>query len=740
MLSRRNTLGRTCALAVAFFCSALTIPAVSHAEVSLGGFIPFVGIGLTEEFDTLDTDPALYNFADSQSSPSGSFLGNHFDIALLDTGAATHIITNEAYDAFDLEGADLDGINIQPIGGATGVVNLQINNPLGFYATGLGDRTASGSSLDLDTNTLQGQSSVAILSAPTSWTLPNIVGLPMAAQHGITIRNDLPQVFSHDFEGESRTVRTPQVNFTDLGLGGTNAGPGGTDIIRRADLTLNTGIGFIQGPFYVPNLDLGPDFELNFHRNPQSPTVIENGGLFIETDLDNGNGDSVEDKRFLFDTGADLTVISERTAARLGFDPLLDTPDFVLEVEGSGGVSSGIPGFYVQELKLDTVGGSFVMENVPVAVLDVTDPSDPGNIIDGILGMHVFNGRNLAIDANPSIGAGGAGPSLYISDKVTTEFHWGNQGSSGNWDTNGEWEQLTAPGELADVQAIAIGANRTANVVNNSQVYRATIGGEGSANMLVSIASNKTLITYGETKIDEGGELRINEGKLDAQFVNIEEGGILSGVGDIFVGTASISSPVRNAGRIEVGLGNSSLADVGTLSIVGDVSSLESGVMAFDLGGTIAGSQHDQLLTDRFAFLAGGLEVDLVTGFAPQVGNQFTLLVADEGITGTFGQLTLPAGYLWDVQYTSTSLILEVTGLGLQGDFNSDGSVDAADYTVWRDGLGTTYTQADYQIWVNNYGNSTPATATGVPEPVAMLLVIMASGIMGCRCERRLVS
>jgi hypothetical protein len=38
------------------------------------------------------------------------------------------------------------------------------------------------------------------------------------------------------------------------------------------------------------------------------------------------------------------------------------------------------------------------------------------------------------------------------------------------------------------------------------------------------------------------------------------------------------------------------------------------------------------------------------------------------------------------------------------GDFNLDGAVDAADYSVWRDGLGSAYTAADYNSWVTNFG------------------------------------
>jgi hypothetical protein len=64
----------------------------------------------------------------------------------------------------------------------------------------------------------------------------------------------------------------------------------------------------------------------------------------------------------------------------------------------------------------------------------------------------------------------------------------------------------------------------------------------------------------------------------------------------------------------------------------------------------------------------------------------------------------------------------------LAGDFNADGMVDAADYTVWRDGLGTTFTQADYAVWANNYGANATATAasSSVPEPTALAVALAA--------------
>ena len=56
------------------------------------------------------------------------------------------------------------------------------------------------------------------------------------------------------------------------------------------------------------------------------------------------------------------------------------------------------------------------------------------------------------------------------------------------------------------------------------------------------------------------------------------------------------------------------------------------------------------------------------------------------------------------------------TALTTNGDFNLDGTVDAADYVVWRNGLGTTYTQSDYDVWRPTSGKR-PAAARRYPPP-----------------------
>jgi hypothetical protein len=71
------------------------------------------------------------------------------------------------------------------------------------------------------------------------------------------------------------------------------------------------------------------------------------------------------------------------------------------------------------------------------------------------------------------------------------------------------------------------------------------------------------------------------------------------------------------------------------------------------------------------------------------------------------------------------------------GDYNGDGQVDAADYTVWRDTRGSTTNltadgdqsgsvgQADFNLWKHQFGAQASASAArSVPEPGALAFLI----------------
>lgn len=114
-----------------------------------------------------------------------------------------------------------------------------------------------------------------------------------------------------------------------------------------------------------------------------------------------------------------------------------------------------------------------------------------------------------------------------------------------------------------------------------------------------------------------------------------------------------------------------------------------------------------------------------------------------------------------DIHFT-TGMHLEVgrrladrylESLGLRGDYNRDGVVDATDYALWRESLGSlaalrsdgdgdgVVDDDDFVVWQNAFGRTAPAASqtavTTAPEPTAALLaVLLLASISGGRSRR----
>lgn len=85
-----------------------------------------------------------------------------------------------------------------------------------------------------------------------------------------------------------------------------------------------------------------------------------------------------------------------------------------------------------------------------------------------------------------------------------------------------------------------------------------------------------------------------------------------------------------------------------------------------------------------------------------------------------------------------SEIVIDVSDIpaALYGDYNDNGTVDAADYTVWRDNENTAFplpnedpsatpgqvTAEDYTVWAANYGTSTASVPAAVPEPTVLIL------------------
>jgi hypothetical protein len=83
---------------------------------------------------------------------------------------------------------------------------------------------------------------------------------------------------------------------------------------------------------------------------------------------------------------------------------------------------------------------------------------------------------------------------------------------------------------------------------------------------------------------------------------------------------------------------------------------------------------------------------------------------------------------------------------GLLGDYNNNGTVDAADYVLWRDGgplqnegaSAGVVDQADYEFWRAQFGNGAAVgVGAAVPEPSTFVTALLASLALAVFARRR---
>jgi autotransporter-associated beta strand protein len=301
-------------------------------------------------------------------------------------------------------------------------------------------------------------------------------------------------------------------------------------------------------------------------------------------------------------------------------------------------------------------------------------------------------------------------------------------------------------GSLEGTGDVFLGANNLTIGSNNlttafSGVIQNGGFGGGTNGSLTKIGTDTLTLSgtnsyTGGTTVD-AGTLAVDGSVLGTVAVN--SGGTLQGIGSI-AGNVTIA-----AGGV-LAPGNSP----GTLNI-GALDLNSGSQLKIELGGSITGFEYDSLTVAGAANLSGTLDVSLIdlgSGvFAPGAGDEFTIIGAGGVVSGTFATELLPAlrgGLFWNVAYSPNEVVLSIGGV--LGDYNLNGNVDAADYVVWRKGLGTTYTHDDYNVWRANFG-ATARMGSGlagnlpsqsaVPEPASAMLLLLGLVIMRFRCHAR---
>jgi glucose/arabinose dehydrogenase len=208
------------------------------------------------------------------------------------------------------------------------------------------------------------------------------------------------------------------------------------------------------------------------------------------------------------------------------------------------------------------------------------------------------------------------------------------------------------------------------------------------------------------------------------------------------------------------------IATTGILTVNQSFALHNGATLALEIGGRTSSDpqipQYDQVAVGGPARLNGTLSVDFIDlgagEFAPTNGDAFAIVSATGGLSGAFEQLDLPPlppNLAWQTFERDSTLFLAVTAQ-LPGDYDASGTVDAADYVVWRKTFGQTgarpvadgtgpagvpdgiVDELDYQFWRVNFGNALSGSppSLSVPEPERFAIYALAVCMVACRLRR----
>jgi len=351
----------------------------------IDGYVPWIAVGITDA-----RDGYLEYIANTEETVTGDYLTStpetNYALGIFDTGAGAHTISAADAAWTGIVDEDLVTTAMVTLTGATGDVNAWVSQPLGVFFDGLDA---------IDTNTLEvndlnmvGQSNVSIVVGDIneSPNMPTVVGCPLAVYFTTVIKNS--QQITLNVDGQE--LVGPQINVYP------HNDPRIPSYPNKIYLELRPTDGEIVAYFPCIEIEEGdcPDED----GDPILPSTIwgfmpTQSLLFASrTDLLNGIRTSQENK-FMLDTGAEITVISELKAAELELNTL--EPDFEVEIMGIAGNFAIAPGFFIDQIEITATPQWLSFTNVPVIMLDIASPE--GGILDGILGTNLFADMNYYI-------------------------------------------------------------------------------------------------------------------------------------------------------------------------------------------------------------------------------------------------------------------------------------------------------------------------------------------------------
>lgn len=212
---------------------------------------------------------------------------------------------------------------------------------------------------------------------------------------------------------------------------------------------------------------------------------------------------------------------------------------------------------------------------------------------------------------------------------------------------DGDSAELLDPGDGNALHALARNLAGGALVLRNGHTL-ATSGGLTNAGA-ITIGAGSTLSSAGEY-LQTGGTTRLAAGDahLAASAGVRLDGGVMDGIG-------TVDASLANSAELAPGM------SPGILRVTGDYIQRPAGLLRLEIGGTAAGSEHDQLAVGGRASLAGALTLETVAGFVPHRGDSFTLLThsRENGQFDTVSGLDVDADHSYsEPMYSQTETVI----------------------------------------------------------------------------------
>jgi len=292
------------------------------------------------------------------------------------------------------------------------------------------------------------------------------------------------------------------------------------------------------------------------------------------------------------------------------------------------------------------------MNNQAVSLLISTNGGNPTSYGGALTGL-----GTLAVAGTGSLALTGSNSTAGITDNGATI----DLSTNGNGLGTGLFTLLAGQvnfGTLFAASAGSLAGSGTLTLTNtNGQGVAFTVGGNNLSSTfdgslaglgsLVKIGTGTLTLTHqssqaGGTTINNGAVALTNIGPssvLGAGPVHVGIAGTLTGVGAV-TGATSLEGTVTP--------GNPSTNSIGQIAFSSSLTLSSTAHLQLELGGPTAGTGYDQIVSNGQITLGGNLDVSLINGFTPGVGEKFFILdAAPVGLTisGTFANVTPTGGY-----------------------------------------------------------------------------------------------